>query len=92
MPRPKSVVMDVHDPEELREHAARKAVQLAEPYRVYSATKRGVPKSQGWAVISVDSVGKRKMVMEGLDAQTADDLKSILEAAWILGRRSAMMD
>lgn len=92
MPRAKDVVMNKHDPAELRSHAHRRAVELAEPYRVYSAKKRGVSKEKGWAVIHAPTDGKREMVMEGLDRDTARVMRSMLEAAWVAGRISAMLD
>ena len=92
MPRAKDVVMKKLDAAGLRDHAARKAVQLAEPFRVYSAKKRGEPKSAGHAVVAVDFTGNRRMVMEGLDPETAKQLKAMLEDAWVDGRRSAMLD
>jgi len=84
--------MDKHDPAKLRAHAQRKAVEDAEPYRVYSPKKRGKPKSDGYAVIHVSSVGVRSMVMEGLDKETANHLRSMLETAWVEGRMAAMLD
>ena len=92
MPRPRSIVMDEHDPQDLRAVAHRRAVELAEPYRVYSPKKRGVPKSRGWAIVHVPAVGDRELMMEGLDRETANELKSMLEKAWVAGRVSAMLD
>lgn len=92
MPRARSVVMDQHDPAKLRAHAHRRAVELAEPYRVYSPKQRGAKKSEGYAVIYVPTDGKRELIMEGLDKDTAKQLRSMLEDAWVAGRVSAMLD
>ncbi len=92
MPRERSVVMDKHDPEKLRDHAARRAVEDAEPYRTYSPKKRHADKANGWAVVHVPAVGPRKLIMEGLDRATAQHMKQLLDNAWVAGRRSAMLE
>lgn len=93
MPRAKSIVMDKLNPEDLRAHAARVALEKLEPYRIFSAKQRGDEKGSGYAVVHVDPTGKRELVMGGVDDRdTAKDFVELLQRAWVHGRRSVMMD
>lgn len=89
MPRPKSIVMDKHDPKELHRAVIRRAIKLHSPFEVVAGELCGEDPDEYGIVYTAPLGGDRKVVATRSVRSNATKLRDLLSDAWAEGHWSS---